>query len=211
MKDKDLANASAKIELLNTSLTEAQNENKALQAKLSNVRSAPPVVESVQASKAPGSAVKGKGQIRTVMVGSAEAAQAAQIAQLKEDLYSDLTGLLLRGVEKGEEENVYDCIQTGRNGSKSFSTCSAATRSAKILFAALHFKIAISNDADTAYDDAEVTYTPLLDTNRDRDILQLMPDYLTEEITFSRNHAAHFYSKVAETLMKKQRVMSEEP
>ena len=120
-KDGDLVSANAKIDLLNASLTEAQNENKALQAKLANVRSAPPVVESIQSSKAPGSAAKGRAQVRTVMVGSAEAAQAAQIAQLKEDLYSDLTGLLLRGVEKGEEENVYDCIQTGKNGSKFFS------------------------------------------------------------------------------------------
>ena len=51
------------------------------------------------------------------MVGSAEAAHAAQVAQLKEDLYSDLTGLILRGVERGREADVYDCIQTGRNGS----------------------------------------------------------------------------------------------
>lgn len=55
------------------------------------------------------------------MVGSAEAAQAAQVALLKEDLYSDLTGLILRGVERGDEADVYDCIQTGRNGSKIFS------------------------------------------------------------------------------------------
>lgn len=55
-----------------------------------------------------------------------------------------------------------------------------------------------------------MTYTPLLDMNRDREILQLMPDYLTEEITFSRNHAAQFYGRVVDTLMKKQRVMSEE-
>ena len=52
------------------------------------------------------------------MVGSAEAAHAAQVAQLKEDLYSDLTGLILRGVERGSEADVYDCIQTGRNGSE---------------------------------------------------------------------------------------------
>jgi hypothetical protein len=51
------------------------------------------------------------------MVGSAEAAQAAQVAQLKEELYADLTGLLLRGVDRMEEADVYDCIQTGRNGS----------------------------------------------------------------------------------------------
>ena len=58
---------------------------------------------------------------RTIMVGSAEAAQAAQVALLKEDLYSDLTGLILRGVERTEESDIYDCIQTGRNGSKCFS------------------------------------------------------------------------------------------
>ena len=118
-KDTDLTTANAKAALLTTSLTEAQNEIKALQAKLANVRSAPPTVESVHTSKTPGSAVKGKAQLRTLMVGSAEAAQAAQVAQLKEDLYSDLTGLIMRGVEKGEESDVYDCIQTGRNGSRS--------------------------------------------------------------------------------------------
>lgn len=53
------------------------------------------------------------------MVGSAEAAQAAQVALLKEDLYSDLTGLILRGVDRGDEADIYDCIQTGRNGSES--------------------------------------------------------------------------------------------
>ena len=57
------------------------------------------------------------------MVGSAEAAHAAQVAQLKEDLYSDLTGLILRGVERKDESDIYDCIQTGRNGSKCRPTC----------------------------------------------------------------------------------------
>ena len=39
---------------------------------------------------------------------------------LKEELYSDLTGLIIRDVRRkeGEAEDVYDCIQTGRNGSK---------------------------------------------------------------------------------------------
>ena len=42
-----------------------------------------------------------------------------QLAQLKEDLYSDLTGLILRGVEIGTDSDIFDCIQTGRNGSES--------------------------------------------------------------------------------------------
>lgn len=143
-KDSDIATLHEKNTLLTTSLQEAQNEIKALHAKLSNVRSASSAVESVQASKTPGSAIKGKATQRTVMMGSAEAAQAARVALLKEDLYSDLTGLIIRGVEKGPapsdksmicdksmiaadetgnliriEADIYDCIQTGRNGSMS--------------------------------------------------------------------------------------------
>jgi hypothetical protein len=102
---------------MSANLSGAQNEIKALQAKLAASRNT-----SVEAtsSRAPGSAIKNNGQVRTIMVGSAEAAQAAQVAQLKEDLYSDLTGLILRGVKKMDDGEVYDCIQTGRNGSKSF-------------------------------------------------------------------------------------------
>ena len=102
------------------SLSEAQAENKTLSTanktlstKLAANRTAAASVESTN-SKVPGSAVKGG--IR--MVGSAEAAQVAQAAQLKEDLYSDLTGLLIRDVKRGAEEDIFDCIQTGRNGSK---------------------------------------------------------------------------------------------
>ena len=77
-------------------------------------------MESVNA-RTPASAIRGKtSAARNILVGSAEAAQAAQVAQLKEDLYSDLTGLILRSVERGSEADVYDCIQTGRNGSKYF-------------------------------------------------------------------------------------------
>jgi Chromosome segregation protein Csm1/Pcs1 len=102
---------------LSASLSSAQNEIKALQAKLAASRSASVSVESAS-SKTPGSALRNNGQVRTIMVGSAEAAQAAQVAQLKEDLYSDLTGLIVRGVKRTDEGDTYDCIQTGRNGSK---------------------------------------------------------------------------------------------
>lgn len=117
-RDADLTRTQALADQLSTSLSEVQNENKALQAKLANSRSASTAVESL-GTKTPGSAMRGKTPAqRTIMVGSAEAAYAAQVAQLKEDLYSDLTGLILRGVERKEDSDVYDCIQTGRNGSK---------------------------------------------------------------------------------------------
>lgn len=117
-KDTEVSKAQALATELSNSLSEAQNENKVLQAKVASARSASATIESAS-SKPPGSAMKGKGSARTIMVGSAEAAQAAQAAQLKEDLYRDLTGLLVLGVERGGEADTYDCIQTGRNGSKS--------------------------------------------------------------------------------------------
>ena len=120
-RDADLTKTQALADQLSSSLAEAQNENKALQAKLASSRSASTAVESL-GSKTPGSVIRGKAPAaRTIMVGSAEAAQAAQVAQLKEDLYSDLTGLIVRGVERKEESDVYDCIQTGRNGGKLIS------------------------------------------------------------------------------------------
>ena len=143
------------------------------------------------------------------MVGSAEAAHAAQVAQLKEDLYSDLTGLILRGVERGSESDVYDCIQTGRNGSEyplSFRTGLFILMNVQ----ALHFKLAIAKETDGGYENTEFQYTPRLDSNRDRDLIALLPEYLTDEITFSRTNAAMFYGRVVETLTKKRRVESEE-
>ena len=95
-------------------------ENKALQVKIAAVRSSS--TDGIQ-SKAPGSALKnGKTPSRTLMMGSAEIAHTVQVAQLKEELYSDLTGLIIRGVDQSVEGTSYDCLQTGRNGSTSSQT-----------------------------------------------------------------------------------------
>jgi hypothetical protein len=67
----------------------------------------------------PGSAVKPR-TTGVVLPGTAEAAKEAMLAKQKVDLYSDLTNLVVLGVKKNEDdEDVYDCLQTGRNGSKS--------------------------------------------------------------------------------------------
>ena len=141
------------------------------------------------------------------MVGSAEAAQAAQIAGLKEDLYGDLTGLILRGVERTAEADVYDCIQTGRNGSMPAFPDHELVLAADWWAIALHFHLSLPaqspNGPPSSYDEAEFTYTPRLDGNRDRELIELLPDYLSEEITFSRVNAAKFYARVVEVLMRK--------
>jgi len=54
-----------------------------------------------------------------VLPGTAEAARDAALAKHKVDLYSDLTNLVILGVKKNEDDaDIYDCLQTGRNGSK---------------------------------------------------------------------------------------------
>lgn len=103
----------ATIDSLHVSLSEAKAEIKTLSTKLSASRTAE------AASRVPGSALKpGTAANRAAQ---AEATQAAQAAQAKEDLYADLTGLIMRGIKREEFEDVFDCIQTGRNGSESAS------------------------------------------------------------------------------------------
>lgn len=67
---------------------------------------------------------------------------------------------------------------------------------------ALHFKLEIPNDAsgDGAFEDAQFLYMPQLDANRDRSLIEILPDYLVEEITFPRPHAAKFYARVMKAL-----------
>ena len=101
-------NMQDKITDLNRSLVEARSEIKTLSTKLAAARNAQAGV------KVPGSAVKaGSGNNRGTP------SEVVQAAQAKEDLYGDLTGLIVRGLKRGDQEDVFDCIQTGRNGSES--------------------------------------------------------------------------------------------
>ncbi|RFU35634.1 hypothetical protein B7463_g669, partial [Scytalidium lignicola] len=181
-KDAQILEAARQNDKIQEELATMKAENKALAAKLAANRLTASSVESATA-KVPGSAGKPNGVIR--MIGSAEAAQTAQAAQLKEDLYSDLTGLIIRAVKRESEEDVFDCIQTGRNGT-------------------LHFKLAIGNEKPgESYDDAHCVYSPQLDPSRDKMLLDSLPDYLVDEITFPRSQAAKFYSRVIKALTEK--------
>src|SRR5437773_9715721 len=70
---------------------------------------------------------------------------------------------------------------------------------------ALHFRLAVANESQSeSYTDATCNYTPLLDEDRDKALLQLLPEYLAEEIMFPREQAGRFYARVVETLTKKR-------
>ena len=187
-----------KVTGLTTSLSESKTEIKALTMKLSAARSA----EAAAVSKVPGSAIKGGAAIK-----AANNQQVAVSAQMKEDLYGDLTGLIVRGIKREGGEDIYDCIQTGRNGSKylphinAFLLFMEKRNETNGVLLALHFKLAICNDPSSDdYDEAQFLYMPQLDPNRDRALIEMLPDYLVEEITFPRPHANKFYARVMKAL-----------
>lgn len=87
---------------------------KSLTVKLTAARSAS---QERQNANGPSSAAKTSTHQRGASSNSTKT-QDVTIENLKEDLYSDLTGLMIRNVKRLDDEDVYDCIQTGRNGSK---------------------------------------------------------------------------------------------
>ena len=77
-------------------------------------------------------------------------------------------------------------------------------------FKALRFHLSVSHpDAKgaatpgTSYEEEEFAYAPLLDERNDQQLLEILPDYLTEEIVFPRPSAARFYQKVIDSMSKK--------
>lgn len=71
-------------------------------------------------------------------------------------------------------------------------------------YSALHFKLAVANDKSAdSYEDAHCQYVPQLDPSRDRALMEILPDYLVEEITFPRPQAARFYARVGKALTEK--------
>lgn len=88
-------------------LLAAQNETKALEVKL----------QAARAQIANG----GVNGAATTTILPSNATEAQREAKMKENLYADLTGLIVRNVKRLDGEDVYDCLQTGRNGSESSS------------------------------------------------------------------------------------------
>ncbi|GCB19477.1 monopolin complex subunit pcs1 [Aspergillus awamori] len=183
-RDAEVAQLKSQAEEATGQLSSAQSEVKALQTKLAAARNTAASLENA-ASKIPGSAIKSGANRANAAAVTAEAAQAAQFAQLKEDLYTDLTGLIIRDVKKRPSDNLYDCIQTGSNGT-------------------LHFKLVVPHVSTANFETAEFQYIPLLDENRDRELVDVLPEYLTVDITFVRQQASKFYTRVIDALTKRR-------
>ncbi|KAH8681403.1 chromosome segregation protein Csm1/Pcs1-domain-containing protein [Xylariales sp. PMI_506] len=172
-----VAGLQSKVAEITGSLSEAKTEIKSLSTKLTASRAA-----EAASVKVPNSAMKGN-NVNNRLIANAESA--VQSAQMKEDLYADFTGLIIRAVKRENDDEVYDCIQTGRNGT-------------------LHFKLSVTpEEKSEEFDEAQFMYMPQLDPSRDQDLMDILPDYLVEEISFPRTHAAKFYSRVMRTLTER--------
>jgi hypothetical protein len=69
---------------------------------------------------------------------------------------------------------------------------------------ALHFKLALEDlESADSYEDVQFAYRPQLDESRDGALIDMLPDYLTEEITFPRHQASKFYARVMKSLMER--------
>ena len=57
--------------------------------------------------------------------------------------------------------------------------------------------------ANAGYDDTEFGYVPLFDEKNDPELMQSLPDYLCEEISFPRAQAAKFHAKIVESMSRR--------
>ncbi|KAM0718590.1 hypothetical protein Q7P37_005660 [Cladosporium fusiforme] len=194
----------AKAQAAQSDSKAAQNEIKSMEAKLVAARAE----ITAQEAKA-----KGAAAARNIPTNTSESQKEAK---MKENLYSDLTGLIIRNVKRKDGEDEFDCLQTGRNGSKYTPTIDADD-CILTYTSALHFHLTVANDTTSSapktpsgqsYEEAEFTYEPLLDESRDGELIDILPDYLTEDIEFPRHQALKFYHKMLESMMK--RIMVEE-
>jgi hypothetical protein len=74
------------------------------------------------------------------------------------------------------------------------SVVTAVTPSSDVTDVALHYKLAME-DKEANDPHGQIVYTPLLDPNRDEKILNVLPDYMTDEIMFAREQGTPYYPK----------------
>lgn len=73
---------------------------------------------------------------------------------------------------------------------------------------ALHFRITVDNEAASnpktptgqSYEDDDYVYEPLFEKSRDRELLDLLPEFLLDDITFPRRQAMAFFGQVLDKM-----------
>lgn len=104
-----------KISNLTSSLNESQREIQALRAKLTASRNAEAAAKDAAAKAAAKAAAAPTSSKNAAPTSQSEL---MRLANAKEELYSTLTSLIIRSVKYEGNELVFDCLQSGRNGSR---------------------------------------------------------------------------------------------
>ncbi|RVD80319.1 uncharacterized protein DFL_008221 [Arthrobotrys flagrans] len=108
-----------------------------------------------------------------------------EFSQHRENLYSDLCGLIVVNVKSDEDGGIeYDCLSTGKNG-------------------ALHFKLQLDaeDDEDEVDDDGPYfTYNPMLERGRDERLIAVLPPIFRDEMNFKRTRGVDFYLQLMQSL-----------
>ncbi|KAI5795464.1 hypothetical protein DFH27DRAFT_123986 [Peziza echinospora] len=190
-KDVQIGKDATTIAALEKQCKELTAEVTSLTAKLATARAAPPpqqhILGSAMKPKHPGSVASAINAINGITSSSSSSITAAWTQKAKEELYSDLSGVSILDVKETKDDpqaqaRIYTCLLTGLNGS-------------------LHFKLT----TPLAFGSGEdmITFTPMLDlaTGRDTKVWELLPEYMREEIGFSRTHTTRFFLRVLDVMM----------
>ncbi|KAK4511127.1 uncharacterized protein ATC70_012338 [Mucor velutinosus] len=94
------------------------------------------------------------------------------------DLYTDLTGLIVRDTKTNKGVTSYKCLITGKNG-------------------ALQFALSIGRGSN-----AYVFYSPALDCHRDSKLIQKFPAFLKEDIEFTKDNLHSFFTTLSQLMNK---------
>lgn len=119
IKETETSKLQTKVQELNKSLQDQQNESKIMSAKLVQAQNQLTQVQNQRNNaQVPGSAVKPgyRGPPGNLKANASGAADDTWLAKAKEDLYADLCGLIIVNVKKENDSNVFECVQTGVNG-----------------------------------------------------------------------------------------------
>ncbi|KAF3311580.1 hypothetical protein TWF173_008208 [Orbilia oligospora] len=116
---------------------------------------------------------------------TASSSVSKEFSQHRENLYSDLCGLIVVNVKSDEDGGIeYDCLSTGKNG-------------------ALHFKLQLDaeDDEDQVDDDGPYfTYNPMLERGRDERLIAVLPPIFRDEMNFKRTRGVDFYLQLMQSL-----------
>ena len=112
-KQSQVSQLQAKVGEMKQTIISIEKENKVLQAKLA-------AAQQHHHPKAPGSVAKANAMSRGGGVLPVNGDEGAWVAKKKEELYADLTNLIIMVTKKEQDTVCFECLQTGPNGGEFF-------------------------------------------------------------------------------------------